>query len=189
MKAISSLKIIALNLCIAFFFASCVHAGVVSGREPTSGVNVLNLDNSEGEFDAVAVLVEEGWPNPVCSIFIPAGGSYTLNKVPTGSLWNLLPAWGRMEQQEKSFTNLEKMGKIAQPIIMDTSYANWEDASYDGLWVNWETDYTIYTFTLYEVLGGDIPRGRYWSGWFQNFERMSDIYFIFNFPFLWLSTE
>ena len=157
MKTISSVKIICLILCIAFFFASCVHAGVISGREPKSGVNVLNLDNSEGEFDAVAVLVEEGWPNPICSIFIPAGGSYTLDKVPTGSyeIYYLLgEGWN---SKKKTFTNLEKMGKIAQPIIMDTSYANWEDASYDGLWVNWESDYTIYTFILNEVLGGDIP--------------------------------
>ncbi len=146
-----------LLFCLLIILVSPVQAGVISGREPTSGVNVLNLDNSEGEFDAVAVLVEEGWPNPICSIFIPAGGSYTLEKVPTGSYeiyYMLGKGWN---SKKKTFTNLEKMGKIAQPIIMDTTHQTWEDATYDGLWVNWETDYTIYTFTLYEVLGGDIP--------------------------------
>ena len=49
------------------------------------------------------------------------------------------------------------MGKIAQPIIMDTDFSSWQSSSYNGLWNNWNTKYTIYTFTLYDVIGGDIP--------------------------------
>lgn len=157
MRSYSAITVGILVLCLSFLIVSSVQAGIISGREPKTGANVLNLDNSEGEFDAVAILVEEGWPNPVCSIFIPAGGSYTLDKIPTGS-YELYYMLGKgWSSKKKVFSTLEKMGKIAQPIIMDTSYANWEDSSYDGLWVNWETDYTIYTFHLYEVLGGDIP--------------------------------
>lgn len=131
-------------------------AGIISGREPKTGVNVLTFDNSLGEYDAVAVLKQAGWPNPICAVYLRAGEGYTMTKVPDGTYDIYYMRGKSWDSKEKIFRTMDRMGKIIEPIIMKTDYSHQVQASYDGLWDVSNTYYSIYTVTFYADPEEDI---------------------------------
>lgn len=143
-------RTIGLVLCIAMVLTVSAQAGIISGREPKTGVNVLILDNSLGEYDAVAVLKQAGWPNPICAVYLRAGEGYTMTKVPDGT-YDIYYMRGKgWDSKEKTFRTMDKMGKIIEPIIMKTDFSHSVQASYDGLWDVSNTNYSIYTVSFYD---------------------------------------
>ncbi len=132
---------------------------VVSGREPTGGLNQLTIDNSQGELDALVVLAEPGWPNPICSIYLPKGEMHTFDKMRPG-VYDVYYILGKgWNSNKKAFAQEIEVGKIAQPIELVTEGHNTLHPASIVWWGpenEYITDYNTVTITLYPVPKGNI---------------------------------
>ena len=149
----------AVVLCVLLVISTATQGALISGRQPTGGLNQLTVDNSHGELDALVVLGQPGWPNPICSIYVPKGESHTFEKMRPG-VYDVFYILGKgWLSTKKAFSQEIEVGKIAQPIeLVSEGHNTLHSASiiWRGPQNEYITDYNTVTITLYPVLGGNI---------------------------------
>jgi len=151
-----------LILLIFAMMITAAQGALVSGREPSGGLNKLAIDNSKGELDALVALAEPGWPNPICSIYLPKGESHTFDKMRPG-VYDVYYILGKgWNSNKKAFTEEIEVGKIDQPISLESEGHNTVE-SYKIVWDytpyndnQYVTDYNTVTVTLFPVPNGNI---------------------------------
>ncbi len=149
-------------LVILFMITTVVHGALVSGREPTGGKNQLTIDNTQGKLDALVVLGQPNWPNPICAYYIPKGESHTFDKMRPG-VYDIYYILGKgWISSKKAFSQEIEVGKIDQPISLETKGYNtasstavvWDQKPYNDN--SYVSEFDSVTVTLYPVLGGNI---------------------------------
>jgi len=149
----------ALLLLILTVVIAAAQGALVSGREPSGGLNQLAIDNSQGELDALVVLAQPNWPNPICSIYLPKGEVRTFDKMRPG-VYDVYYILGKgWNSKKKAFTEEIEVGKIDQPIELESEGHNTLNSASIVWWgpVNeYITDYNTVTITLYPVPKGNI---------------------------------
>ena len=150
-------------LIIVFgLIVSFAQGALVSGREPSGGLNKLTIDNSQGELDALVVLAQPNWPNPICSIYLPKGEAYTFDTMRPG-VYDVYYILGKgWLSTKKAFSQEIEVGKIDQPIELVSEGHNtapsytivWDYVPYNDN--EYITDFNTVTVTLYPVPKGNI---------------------------------
>jgi len=160
---INSISLKSIIILIVFgLIVSFAQGALVSGREPTGGLNKLTIDNSQGELDALVVLTQPNCPNPICSIYLPKGESHTFEKMKPG-LYDIYYILGKgWISTKKAFAQEIEVGKIDQPIELVSEGHNTVE-SYKIVWDyvpyndnEYITDFNTVTVTLYPVPKGNI---------------------------------
>lgn len=144
---------------VLFVITTITHGALISGREPTGGLNQLTVDNSQGELDALVILGQPNWPNPICAYYLPKGESHTFDKMRPG-VYDVFYILGKgWISNKKAFSQEIEVGKIDQPIELVSEGHNTLNPAlivWKGPQNEYITDYNTVTITLYPVPQGNI---------------------------------
>lgn len=149
-------------LCMLVLTVSLAQGAIISGREPSGGLNQLTIDNAQGQLDALVVLKEPGWPTSICSLYVPKGEVHTFEKMRPG-VYDIYYILGKgWNSEKKAFAEEKEVGKIDQPVSLEAEGHN-TLPSYQVIWNNkpnngntYVTTYNSVVVTLYPTPDGNV---------------------------------
>ncbi len=125
---------------------------IVYGRAPKSGLNILNIDNTNNKQDIVFVVQKPEWPNPDFAVLIPGDASVTIKDVPDGTYETYLATGSGWDNSKKVFMIEPDYYQITDLLSLETS----GEETKNGNRITYKRIYTIYSYNIPKILEENI---------------------------------